>query len=168
MAWILGSVERRKVSESVVALHSCALLTLLAIPPVMAEEYVVRTRSAQWVPAVLFIQPGDTVVWHRMAGHETELIEGMGPEDTTFWRSELHDEGFSVTLDLEGAYVYKCQIHLGVGMVATIVVGDSEPHNLAAIDAALATIEDGRDVVERAIMRMKRALRRRASQAAAQ
>jgi hypothetical protein len=46
---------------------------------------------------VLFVEPGDSVVWVGMTGHETELIEGMGPEDVMLWRSELGEEGFSVT-----------------------------------------------------------------------
>lgn len=120
-----------------------------------------RTRRTEWVPPVLFIQPGDTIVWQGMHTHETALIEGMGPTDATAWSSELDAEGFSVTLREEGAYIYTCEIHMTFGMVGAIVVGDAEPHNLAAIDAAVESIDVGRVFVERIIGRMKRALARR-------
>lgn len=134
---------------------------ILAAQTGNAEEHVVRTRRAEWVPPVLFIQPGDTVIWRGMRTHETALIEGMGPTDATAWRSELDAEGFSVTLHEQGAYIYTCDIHMSLGMVGAIVVGDAEPHNLAAIDAAVENIDVGRIFVERIIGRMKRALARR-------
>jgi len=126
-----------------------------------AEEHVVRTRRTQWVPDVLFVQPGDTIVWQGMHSHETMLIDGMGPEGGTTWRSEIDAEGFSVTLTEQGAYVYSCEVHIYGGMVGAIVVGDAQPANLNAIDAALERVSDGRIFVERAIGRLKRALARR-------
>lgn len=151
-------------SESVAALRNAGLtaaVLILAAQSAIAEEHIVRTRRAEWVPPVLFIQPGDTIVWRGMRTHETALIEGMGPTDATAWRSELDAEGFSVTLHEEGAYIYTCDIHMSLGMVGAIVVGDSDPHNLAAIDAAVENIDVGRIFVERIIGRMKRALARR-------
>ena len=134
---------------------------ILGAQTVNAEEHIVRTRRAEWVPPVPFIQPGDTVVWRGMRTHETALIEGMGPTDATAWRSELDAEGFSVTLHEEGAYIYTCDVHMSLGMVGAIVVGDAQPRNLAAIDAAVENIDVGRIFVERIIGRMKRALARR-------
>ncbi len=136
-------------------------MLILGAQSAIAEEHIVRTRRAEWVPPVLFIQPGDTVVWRGMRTHETALIEGMGPTDATVWRSELDAEGFSVTLHEEGAYIYTCDIHMSLGMVGAIVVGDAQPHNLAVIDAAVENIDVGRIFVERIIGRMKRALARR-------
>lgn len=115
----------------------------------------------QWIPAVLFIQPGDTVIFEGMRSHETMLIDGMGPDDGETWRSDLDAEGFSVTLNTAGAYVYSCDIHINGGMVAAIVVGDAMPTNLDAIDAALVSFGTGKIFVERAIGRLKRALARR-------
>ena len=138
-----------------------AVFLTAGVQTTSAEEHVVRTRRAEWVPPVLFIQPGDTVVWRGMRTHETALLEGMGPADGSAWRSELDAEGFSVTLHEEGAYIYTCDIHMSLGMVGAIVVGDSEPHNLAAIDAAVENIDVGRIFVERIVGRMKRELARR-------
>ena len=112
------------------------------------------------MPTVLFIEPGDTVVWRGMSGHEAELIEQMGPEGVSIWKSDLDEEGFSVTFEEEGSYIYTCEIHMNFGMVGAIVVGDGEPHNLAAIEAAVSEVEVGRVFVERVIGRMKRALSR--------
>ncbi len=50
---------------------------------------------------------------------------------------------------------------MNFGMVGAIVVGDGQPQNLAAIDAALPAIEVGRVFVSRIIDRMKRTLSRR-------
>jgi len=152
-----GRLRRAALCETGLA----AALLIFGAQTASAEEHVVRTRRAEWVPPVLFIRPGDTVVWRGMRTHETALIEGMGPADATAWRSELDADGFSVTLNEEGAYIYTCDIHMSLGMVGAIVVGDAEPHNLAAIDAAVENIDVGRIFVERIIGRMKRALARR-------
>lgn len=144
------------------ALAACAAAIVPACP-LAAEEHLINTRASQWVPVVLFVEPGDTIVFRGMDSHETELIEGMGPPGGTPWRSELDDEGFSITLHEPGAYVYKCHVHMNAGMVGAIVVGDGEPANLEAIEAALADVEPGRVFVERVLGRLQRELRRRAS-----
>jgi plastocyanin len=127
----------------------------------LAEEHVIRTRRTEWIPPVLFIQPGDTIIFEGMRTHETMLIEGMGPEGGETWRSELDAEGFRVTLTAPGAYIYSCDIHINGGMVGAIVVGDAMPTNLEAIDAALVNVDNGHIFVERIIGRLKRALARR-------
>ncbi len=157
-----NELARRSRGVAFLCNHGVAAAVLvLAAQAAGAEEHIVRTRRAEWVPPVLFIQPGDTVVWQGMRTHETALIEGMGPTDATAWRSELDADGFSVTLHAQGAYIYTCDVHMSLGMVGAIVVGDAEPDNLAAIDAAVENIDVGRIFVERIIGRMKRALARR-------
>lgn len=161
MASISKIIERRSCLRHALVLPACFVAITLSGLPVRAEEHIVRTRRTEWVPSVLFIQPGDTVVWLGMRGHETELIEGMGPEGGAQWDSLLDAEGFKVKFDASGAYIYSCDIHMSNGMVGAIVVGDVEPGNLAAIDAALPRVENGRIFVERIIDRMKRELNRR-------
>jgi pseudoazurin len=131
---------------------------MLSASAAFAAEHQIRTRANQWAPTVLFIEPGDSVVWVGMTGHETELIEGMGPENAMLWRSELGEEGFRVTFVEPGAYVYKCHVHLNAGMIGAIVVGSGEPPNIAEVDAALEQVEQGRAAVRRVIARMKREL----------
>ena len=136
-------------------------LLVFGMPTASAEDHIVRTRRTAWLPDVLFIQPGDTIIWQGMRTHETALMEGMGPMGAEAWASELDAEGFRITLHEEGAYIYTCEVHMGLGMVGAIVVGDAEPYNLAAIDAAVESIDVGHIFVERIIGRMKRALERR-------
>jgi len=161
MALVRGGLDERNVIQIALALPCCAALATLSILPAHAEEHIVRTRRAEWVPSVLFVQPGDTVIWQGMKNHETELIEGMGPAGAFAWNSEIDAEGFRVTLEEEGAYIYSCDVHMTFGMVGAIVVGDGQPENLAEIDAALPAVEVGQVFAGRIIERMKRALRRR-------
>lgn len=161
MRLVPGGSDERNVFPVALALPCCAALAALSVLPAHAEEHIVRARRAEWVPSVLFVQPGDTVIWQGMRSHETELIEGMGPAGAFAWNSEIDAEGFRVTLDEEGAYIYSCDIHMTFGMVGAIVVGDGRPENLAEIDGALPTVEVGQVFVGRIIERMKRALRRR-------
>lgn len=98
------------------------------------------------------------MTWVGMSGHETELIDGMGPENAMLWRSDLSEEGFRVTFVQPGAYIYQCHVHLNAGMIGAIVVGAEEPQNLTEIDAALAQLDQGRAAVQRVVARMKRAL----------
>ncbi|MGI9260265.1 MAG: plastocyanin/azurin family copper-binding protein [Gammaproteobacteria bacterium] len=144
-----------------IAIISAAISAALFIPTADAEEYIVRARRAEWVPSVLFVQPGDTVIWKGMRSHETELITGMGPEGAFAWDSEIDAEDFTVTFDVEGAYIYSCDIHMNFGMVGAIIVGDGQPMNLSAIDAALPGVEVGQQAVRRIIDRVKRSLARR-------
>lgn len=154
-------LERRWIVKLIVALPLCASQAALVVRFAHAEEHEVNTRASQWAPAVLFIDPGDTIVFRGMSGHETELIDGMGPAGAAPWRSELDEEGFSITLEARGAYIYKCHVHMNAGMVGAIVVGDSRPRNLAAIEAAMSEIEAGRAFVERIVGRLERELERR-------
>ncbi len=152
----------RIAASCVATLSACVAQAMLLVCPVRAEEHEIDTRANRWVPVVLFVAPGDTIVFRGMSSHETELIEGMGPEGAMPWRSELDAEGFTITLDVPGAYVYKCHVHMTAGMVGAIVVGDGAPQNLAAIRAALPEVELGRVFVERVVGRLERELRRRA------
>lgn len=141
------------------ALYVCASLAFAC--PAHAADHEIRTRANQWAPIVLFIEPGDSVIWVGMSGHETELLEGMAPEDAMLWRSELHEEGYRVTFTLPGAYIYKCHVHLSAGMIGAIVVGNGVPENLAEIESAIENVESGRAAVRRVIARMKRELEAR-------
>jgi len=135
--WGISQQRRRSEITLILPAWACILILALSIPPLRAEEHIVRTRRMEWLPSVLFIQPGDTVVWYGMQIHETELIEGMGPDGGTQWDSLIGAEGFKVTFNAPGAYIYSCDVHMNGGMVGAIVVGDVEPSNLAVIDAAL-------------------------------
>lgn len=125
---------------------------------VNAEEIQVQGVVDQWKPMVVFAKPGDSVKFVSMTGHNSESLDGMIPEGAQPWRSKLGEEGFTVKLEKEGAYIYKCTPHASLGMIGAIIVGDKTPVNLAAIDAALPNIKAARNMVARALKKMKEAL----------
>jgi len=82
------------------------------------------------------------------------------PEGAAGWKSKMGEEGFSVKLEKEGAYVYKCNPHMTTGMVGAIVVGDGAPANLAALDASAETVKLGKNMVVRTLRKMKEDLKK--------
>jgi len=78
------------------------------------------------------VQPGDSVKWDNMAGHNSESVDGMIPEGAEEWTSVL-GETVSHTFKVPGAYIYKCAPHFSQGMVGVVIVGDGRPANLDAI-----------------------------------
>ena len=137
----------------------CAVAAQLAC----AEQRIIKGVVTQWDPLVLFAEPGDTVTFTNMAGHDTEALEGMIPEGAEGWKSKLGEEGFTITVEKEGAYIYKCTPHMSTGMVGAIIVGAAEPENLPAIEASLPDVKVGRNMVNRTIKKMKKALENRAA-----
>lgn len=149
--------RRRRASAIGLILAATFLLASAA----QAAEHVIATRGNQWLPAILFIDVGDSVVFTGMATHETELMDGLHPEGVELWRSELDEEGFTVTFDEPGGYVFKCHVHLGAGMFGAVVVGPTVPHNLAALEAAESVFDTERVFVRRVVGRLKREINRR-------
>ena len=139
------------------------MAAVLASSWVSAEEHIVNGVVTQWNPLVTFAQPGDTVKFMNMIGHDTVAMEGMIPEGAEGWKSKLGQEGFAITVEKEGAYIYKCNPHISTGMVGAIVVGDANPPaNLAQLEENLANIKIARNMVNRAIKKMKKALENKA------
>lgn len=106
------------------------VLALIGTAPASAEEHVVQAQATKFSPAHVFIQPGDTVTWANMAGHDSQAEEGLVPEGAETWHIGMGENG-SVTLDVEGVYLYKCTPHFALGMAGAIVVG--KPTNIDAI-----------------------------------
>lgn len=138
------------------------VIALVLAQNAAAEKLEVKGVVTQWRPLVLFAQPGDTVTFTNMAGHDTESIEAMIPEGAEPWRSKMGEEAFTITMEKEGAYIYKCNPHVSTGMVGAIVVGDADPANLPDIEAKLPDVKVGRNMVSRTIKKMKKALEKRA------
>lgn len=126
----------------------------------LAEEHIIKGVITNWVPLVTYAKPGDTVKFMQMAGHDTESIDGMIPEGAEKWKAKMGAEGFSVKLEKEGAYIYKCNPHMTTGMVGAIVVGDGAPSNLAALDTATNDVKLGKNMVARTIKKMKQELQK--------
>jgi len=90
----------------------------------------VMARGLKFVPAIVFIEPGDTVAWSNMPSHNVETLDGMVPEGQEKIESEL-GANIAVQFDVEGIVCYKCTPHWGNRMGGIIVVGS--PENPAGI-----------------------------------
>jgi pseudoazurin len=105
--------------------------TLFAVPAWAVDHQVQMLnkdsegRSMQFEPAFLKIAPGDTVTFIATSkSHNSESILTLMPDGTEPWKGKINEE-ITVTFDQEGFYAYKCQPHLGMGMVGLIQVGDN-------------------------------------------
>jgi pseudoazurin len=111
----------------------------LSTPSALSADHQVQMlnkdsegRAMQFEPAFLKIEPGDTVTFIATnKGHNTESILTLMPEGSDPWKGKINEE-VTVTFEAEGFYAYKCQPHLGLGMVGLIQVGDAP----AALDQA--------------------------------
>lgn len=124
------------------------------MPAAAPTQHIVKGVVTQWAPLVLFVKPGDQIVFRQMAGHDSETIEGMIPEGAATWKSKLGQEGFAVSPDVPGIYMYKCNPHVSLGMIGAIAVGDPPYANLDAIEAH----PQNKGMIGRAIRKLKQAL----------
>lgn len=87
-------------------------------------------------PAGLKVAPGDTVTFIPTdKGHNAEIIPGMIPDGAAEFKGKMNEQ-IKVTFDVPGLYGVKCAPHVGMGMVAAILVGDAPVANLDAFNAA--------------------------------
>jgi len=101
-------------------------------PVAEAKTYTVFGQATSFSPNILFINPGDTVQWTNMTIHDSVSMEGLIPEGAEPWKFKLGQNG-AVTLTEEGVYIYKCNPHYPLGMVAAIIVG--KPVNIEQVQA---------------------------------
>ena len=155
------ALDRPRPNKPLARKLALPLAAVFYVSAACAEDHRIATRGSQWNPIVTFIEAGDSVVFVGMASHETELVAGLHPDGAELWGSELDEEGFRVTFDTPGAYIYKCHVHLNAGMIGAIVVGSAAPSNLDAIDIAVESLGAERRAVQRVVARMKREIDRR-------
>ncbi len=123
---------------------------------VSAEEHVIKAAVTAFRPLVVHAQPGDTIVWQNMAGHDTSSMNSMIPEGAEAWQSKM-GEIFSITVEKEGAYLYKCTPHASLGMMGAIIVGNAD--NLPAIEEGVDTSGEPKGMVKRVIRKVKKELK---------
>lgn len=120
-------------------LRIAILTTMLAVavqPALAADHQVQMLNKGEmgamvFEPALIEIAPGDTVTFVPTdKGHNAESIQGFLPEGAETFKGKINQE-ITVSFDVPGAYGVKCQPHLGLGMVALVVVGD-DTSNLEA------------------------------------
>ena len=100
-----------------------ALMLLMGLSPVVqATDHLIEAQATKFSPLLMFIEPGDTISWVTMVGHDSRAIPGLVPEGAEPWNLGMGSNA-SVTLDVEGVYIYKCTPHYSLGMAGAIVVG---------------------------------------------
>ncbi|HEV7435459.1 MAG TPA: pseudoazurin [Pseudorhizobium sp.] len=114
-------------------------LAAFAFPALAAEIEVKMLNKGSdgqamvFEPAAIKAAPGDTIKFIPTdKGHDAASVKGMIPEGAEEFKGKMNQE-IVITVDKEGAYVVKCTPHVGMGMVALIVVGEGEPANLEAV-----------------------------------
>ena len=105
----------------------------------VADDVTVNAEARVYNPAIVYINPGDTVHWNNMTSHNN--VTYVLPEGATGWgeHGQLPGASFSATPDKEGVYGYVCEPHIGFGMVGVVVVG---PSTAEKKEAALKTAQD--------------------------
>jgi len=117
-------------------------LTLFMSNAAIAEEHVVNAEARIFKPAIIYIQPGDTVRWTNMTSHNA--VTYVAPEGSAGFgeKGKLPGGSFSATPDKEGIYGYSCEPHVGFGMVGVVVVGNpSQEMQDAAMKQADETLQ---------------------------
>ena len=112
--------------------------------PVNAADHTIEMLSSSngqmmvFKPAVLKINPGDTVTWKATnPGHNTASIEQMSADPALKWNGKNNEE-LKITFTKEGVYGYKCTPHYILGMVGVISVGKNLDNLSASTDFAIA------------------------------
>lgn len=108
-----------------------------AITPALAADYEIQMLNKGvegamvFEPAQVQIQPGDTVTFIPTdKSHNAEAIKEILPEGAEPFKGKINEE-ITVTFTEPGAYGVKCLPHIGMGMIALVVVGE-DPANIDA------------------------------------
>ena len=121
------------------------MIFVISVPAFSADHTVEMLSSSNgqmmvFKPAVLQINPGDTVTWKATnPGHNTASINEMSPDSSLQWDGKINEE-LKITFTKEGVYGYKCTPHYILGMVGIVSVGDNTT-NLSAASAYAADAE---------------------------
>lgn len=114
-----------------------------AITPAFAANHEIQmlnkgTEGAMvFEPAQVQVQPGDTVTFIPTdKSHNAETIKEILPEGAEPFKGKVNEK-ITVTFTEPGAYGVKCLPHIGMGMIALVVVGDAPPNLDEAKDAKL-------------------------------
>ncbi|MDS7597698.1 pseudoazurin [Agrobacterium tumefaciens] len=116
-----------------------AVAGLFAFPAAAAEIEIKMLNKGSdgqamvFEPAAVKANLGDVITFIPVdKGHDAAAVKGMIPEGVAEFKGKMN-ETLKVTVEKEGAYVVKCTPHVGMGMVALVVVGDAAPANLDAV-----------------------------------
>lgn len=119
---------------------SLAIVAALCAFPALSAEIEVKMlnkgsdgQAMVFEPATVKAAVGDVITFVPVdKGHDAAAVKDMIPEGVAEFKGKMN-EAVTVTVKKEGAYVVKCTPHLGMGMIALVVVGDATPANLDAV-----------------------------------
>jgi pseudoazurin len=123
-------------------LNKLAVVAVLAAAafPAYAADFQVQMLNKGAAGTMVFepsytkVAVGDTITFVPTdKGHNAESIKDMIPEGAEPFKGQSGKE-IVVTFTVPGAYAVKCSPHIGMGMVALVVVGDA-PTNVEALKA---------------------------------
>ncbi len=113
---------------------------MAATGPALAANFEIKmlnkgeAGAMVFEPAFVRVAPGDTVTFVATdKGHNAETIKEMLPEGAEAFKGAMGKD-IEVTFTAEGTYGVKCAPHLGMGMVALVVVGEA-PVDVEALRA---------------------------------
>lgn len=122
-------------------MSAAAVMLALAMSPALADTIDIKmlnkgeAGTMVFEPSLVQVNPGDTVTFVAAdKGHNAETIKGLIPDGAEPFKGKTSQD-ISVTFDIPGIYAVKCMPHLGMGMVALVVVG-GDTSNLDAIEDA--------------------------------
>jgi pseudoazurin len=134
------------VIEMITTRHIGIILSVLVymLPNLVnAEEHIVNAAAREFKPAIVYVQPGDTVKFTNMTSHNS--VTYLTPEGATGWGEKGKMAGASFItppIDTEGIYGYVCEPHIGFGMVGVVVVGGVSADDKAAMkERAMAELQ---------------------------
>ena len=117
------------------------MIVIISVPAFSADHTVEMLSSSNgqmmvFKPAVIQINPGDTVTWKATnPGHNTASINEMSPDSSLQWDGKINEE-LKITFTKEGVYGYKCTPHYILGMVGIVSVGDNTTNLSSASEYA--------------------------------
>ena len=76
-------------------------------------------------PAVIKVSKGDTIHFKAVdMSHNSASIDAFMPAGASAWAGAMNQD-ISVTLDVEGVYVYQCDPHAMMAMIGVVQVGEA-------------------------------------------
>jgi pseudoazurin len=127
------------MQNKIAGFASLVIAGLFAYPALSAEIEVKMLNKGSdgqamvFEPATVKAAVGDVITFIPVdKGHDAAAVKDMIPEGVSEFKGKMN-EAVKLTVEKEGAYVVKCTPHLGMGMVAPVVVGDAVPANLDAV-----------------------------------
>ncbi|CUW90021.1 pseudoazurin [Rhizobium pusense] len=127
------------MQNKIAGFASLVIAGIFAFPALSAEIEVKMLNKGSdgqamvFEPATVKAAVGDVITFIPVdKGHDAAAVKDMIPEGVSEFKGKMN-EAVKLTVEKEGAYVVKCTPHLGMGMVALVVVGDAVPANLDAV-----------------------------------